>query len=328
MTAPKKPSQSPVILDLEETTLPDVPAPGDAPPVGEPDPAAGAHALAIAAASGPGRGRMVLIFLGGILTLAIGLWFDSFLAGLYERHLWLGRLGLGLTIGLASILIAMALREIAALARLTRIEALQRAAADGDVARLLPGLKRLYAGRADLDGASAQVERTRQETPDEATALLVAERAYLAPLDARAERIIAHAARDVAAATALIPMPAIDVIAVLWVNLRMIRRIATVYGGRAGWFGSWRLMRAVASHLVATGAIAATDEMLGPLVGGGVLGKLSRRFGEAAVNAALTARVGVAAIEVCRPMAHSDRPRPRASRIVMDALKGWRAPKE
>ncbi|MEM0943624.1 MAG: YcjF family protein, partial [Pseudomonadota bacterium] len=88
--------------------------------------------------------------------------------------------------------------------------------------------------------------------------------------------------------------------------------------------GSVRLMRAVAAHLIATGAVAATDDMLGPLVGGGVVGKLSRRFGEAAVNAAMTARVGVSAIEVCRPMPFAERPIPRASGIVLSTLKDWR----
>ena len=97
-----------------------------------------------------------------------------------------------------------------------------------------------------------------------------------------------------------------------------------LYDGRAGWVGSWRLLRAVAAHLAATGAVSATDDLLGPLVGGGVLGKLSRRFGEATVNAALTARVGVAAIEVCRPLPFTARPAPKARKIVLAALQGWR----
>ena len=127
-----------------------------------------------------------------------------------------------------------------------------------------------------------------------------------------------------ATATALIPMALVDMAAVLFINLRMIRTIAELYDGRASWIGSWRLLRAVAAHLIATGAVAATDDLLGPLVGGGVLGKLSRRFGEAAVNAALTARVGVAAIEVCRPLPFTARPAPKARNIVLAALKGWR----
>ena len=86
--------------------------------------------------------------------------------------------------------------------------------------------------------------------------------------------------------------------------------------------GSWRLTRAVMAHLVATGAVAVGDDMLEPLLGGSILGKLSRRFGEGVVNGALTARVGVAAIEVCRPLAFQAGKRPKARNLVKQALSG------
>ncbi|MCB1348016.1 MAG: DUF697 domain-containing protein, partial [Maritimibacter sp.] len=50
--------------------------------------------------------------------------------------------------------------------------------------------------------------------------------------------------------------------------------------------------------------------------------KLSRRFGEGIVNGALTARVGVAAIEVCRPLPFSRGRRPSVTGIVRRALTG------
>ena len=62
--------------------------------------------------------------------------------------------------------------------------------------------------------------------------------------------------------------------------------------------------------------------MIGSIAGGGLLSKLSRRFGEGLVNGALTARVGVAAIEVCRPLAFRGQKRPRVTAIVQRALTG------
>jgi putative membrane protein len=62
--------------------------------------------------------------------------------------------------------------------------------------------------------------------------------------------------------------------------------------------------------------------MLEPILGGGLLGKLSRRFGEGMVNGALTARVGVAAMEGCRPLPFGEGKRPTASTIVRTALTG------
>ncbi|MBY8977385.1 DUF697 domain-containing protein [Rhodobacteraceae bacterium NNCM2] len=321
---PKGQSGGPVILDLETTSLPDAPLPADAPPIPEAGGKSAAQALHVAARRGSGFGRLFLALAGGLLALIVTISLYDFIAALFARNEWLGWLGAGLAGGLALLLLTLAMREAAALARLGRIEELHRHAADGDTKRLIAGMKRLYTGRPELEAAQQDVAKAVKETPDTDTLIATTERAYLSPLDAAAEQVVAASARNVAAATALIPMAFVDVLAVLWSNLRMIRKIAEIYGGRAGWFGSWRLLRAVAAHLVATGAIAATDDLLGPLVGGGVLGKLSRRFGEAAVNAALTARVGVAAIEVCRPMPFGVRPRPRTSAIVMDALKGWR----
>ena len=62
--------------------------------------------------------------------------------------------------------------------------------------------------------------------------------------------------------------------------------------------------------------------MLGSIAGGGVLSRLSRRFGEGVVNGALTARVGVAAMEVCRPLPFARVRRPSVTSLVRRALTG------
>jgi CRP-like cAMP-binding protein len=85
---------------------------------------------------------------------------------------------------------------------------------------------------------------------------------------------------------------------------------------------SWRLTRAVLSHLVATGAVAVGDDLLGSVGGGHLLSKVSRRFGEGIVNGALTARVGIAAIEVCRPLPFHGQPRPTVTGTIQRALTG------
>ena len=83
------------------------------------------------------------------------------------------------------------------------------------------------------------------------------------------------------------------------------------------------MTRAVLSHLVATGAVAVGDDLLEPVLGASVLSKLSRRFGEGLVNGALTARVGLAAIEVCRPMGFEGLSKPRLGKVLQCALRGF-----
>ena len=325
------PRQSPVILDLEETPLPDAPSPAEAPPVEDGTSPAAEQALHRAARGGAwGLGTLIRAAAGGVAALALGLAAAGFVEALFARAALLGWAGLALVGVLAGALVAGAIGEAAALARLRRIDALRsRATAarqSGDRARaeaVVEHLAALYAGREELSPACERATRVAAEEADAEAVLTTAERALMPELDAAAERAVTRAARSVAAATALVPMPALDVLAILYANAGMIRRIARLYGGRAGWLGSWRLLRAVAVHLVATGAISATDDLLGPMVGGGVLGRLSRRFGEAAVNAALTARVGAAAIEICRPLPFAARPAPRASGLVFAALRDW-----
>ena len=98
--------------------------------------------------------------------------------------------------------------------------------------------------------------------------------------------------------------------------------IVILTGGRSGSFGSLKLLRRVFGSLVAAGALALTDDMIGSVAGGGVVSKLSRRFGEGVVNGALTARVGIAAMEVCRPLPFIHQPRPKVGNLIARGLKG------
>jgi putative membrane protein len=58
----------------------------------------------------------------------------------------------------------------------------------------------------------------------------------------------------------------------------------------------------VIGHLAVTGGLALSDSVIQHVVGKGLIGRLSARFGEGAVNGILTARIGLAALDVCRPL--------------------------
>ncbi|WP_010138027.1 YcjF family protein, partial [Oceanicola sp. S124] len=249
--------------------------------------------------------------------------------GLIATTPWLGWAVSALLAAFVLVLLAILLKEITAFARLSRIEhlhhALASARAAGDLSAARAATKQLtglYRHRADMRWP---LERFAERTPDQfdAEALIdLAEQELLSPLDRAARAEVEAAARQVATVTALVPLAFADVLTALTSNIRMIRRIADIYGGRSGTLGSLRLLRAVMTHLVATGAVAMGDDMLGSILGGNLLARLSRRFGEGVVNGALTARVGVAAMEVCRPMPFSDRRRPRVTAIIQSALTG------
>jgi len=320
------PPRKPFVADIEDAADPSA-----APPVPDLSPQGQAMqaVAALTARRGSALTRLALWAFGAVFSLAISVAAYDFVTGLLARNLVLGWLAFAL-VGLAVLAgLVLGLREWAAFLRLRRLDGLRqraeaaRAAADlAEARRVSQALTRLYAGRADLAWGLARFAEREAEVLDADALLALAERELLTPLDAEARLVIEAAARQVATVTALVPLALADVATALVANLRMIRRIAEIYGGRSGSFGSMRLLRRVFGSLVAAGAMALTDDLIGSVAGGGVLSKLSRRFGEGVVNGGLTARVGVAAMELCRPLPFAALKRPGVSALVSRALKG------
>jgi putative membrane protein len=117
---------------------------------------------------------------------------------------------------------------------------------------------------------------------------------------------------------AVVPLAVISVLFVLFENIRLVRRLAAAYGGRPGFLGGVGLLWRVIAYVAATGAIALTDDLFGQFLGQDIVRRLSRRLGEGAFNGALTARLGVTAIEICRPLPYVDATPLRARHIVSE----------
>jgi putative membrane protein len=64
-----------------------------------------------------------------------------------------------------------------------------------------------------------------------------------------------------------------------------------------------------------------TDDLLGQFLGQDILRRLSRRLGEGAFNGALTARIGIAAIAVARPLPFRAVKPPRVRDVLGEVLK-------
>lgn len=319
--APRKP----LILELEDEADPAAAAP-------VPDMLPQGQAMQLAARVGPPRSalaRFALWAFGAFFSFAVSVAAWDFVTSLFARNPvlgWLAAVLLALAV-LAALLIAM--REWSAYARLARLDQLRneavaaRGSADLKAARkIVAALVGLYTHRADTAWGRARLAEREAEVLDADALLALAEAELLPALDARARAEVEAAARQVAMVTALVPIALADVATALVANLRMIRRIAEIYGGRSGALGSWGLLRRVFASLLAAGALALTDDLIGSVAGGGVVSKLSRRFGEGIVNGALTARVGLAAIDLCRPLPFVAVERPSTSGTVSRALSG------
>jgi len=273
-------------------------------------------------------GTILIATLAGAALLGAGAWFARLVSAALVRDDWVGwtTLVLLLTAGVATLMLG--LREIVGFSRLARLHRVKAEAAaairERDQKRERKAALRLaglYARRPELAWSVRRFREHARDVHDAGELLALADRDLLAPLDLEARRLVTASAKRVATVTALSPMVFIAVTYVGVENLRLLRGLATLYGGRPGFIGVLRLANMVLAHIVATGGIAMTDDLLGQFLGQDILRRLSRRLGEGAFNGALTARIGIAAIDVIRPLPFLAATRPRVRDVLGEVLR-------
>jgi putative membrane protein len=273
--------------------------------------------------------------LSGLVVLGLGLAVANLIEDLFARTPWLGAIGLGLGVLAGLALLVIVLREAIGLMRLGKVEALRRRALEtimsdnrdagrallDDMLTLTKRIPRLARGRGRL-------EVHRNDIIDGRDLVGLAERELMAPLDLEARTLVASAAKRVSVVTAISPRAAVDMLFVLVNALNLIRRLAVLYGGRPGALGVLKLFRQVMSHLAVTGGVAVTDSLLQQLIGHGLAARLSARLGEGMVNGLLTARLGLLAMDLVRPLPFHELPRPSLNDVAGALMRGSETPPE
>ncbi len=265
---------------------------------------------------------------GGLVLLGLGLSVTQLIENLFARSEGLGFLGVAFASAAALALAIVVAREAFGLIRLATIENLHlragevlvsddRAQSRGIVQELL----KLAHQNPHLARARATLQGHADDIIDGADMIRLAERELMTPLDQEARRLVSSAAQRVSIVTAVSPRAMVDVLFVFVASLRLIRQLALLYGGRPGALGMFRLMRHVIAHVAITGGMAASDSLIQQVLGHGLAAKLSQRLGEGVLNGLLTARLGLAAIDVTRPLPFTALPRPVLADLAKDLLR-------
>jgi putative membrane protein len=285
-----------------------------------------AEVSVVATATVPKSSVLARLFwssLAGLISLGFGLGVTNLIEDLFAHNLWLGYAGLGLAGIFGLALLAILIREFVALRRLGKIDGLRARAEeaivqdDRTLARaVVSDLEALYASNARTARGRANLKRDRNAIIDGSDLVQLAERELMTGLDLEARRLVANASKRVSVVTAVAPRAIIDIAMVAATSIALIRKIADLYGGRPGTLGFFRLLRHVLTHLAVTGGMAAGEGFLDQILGHGVAAKLSARLGEGIINGILTARIGLAAIAVCRPLPFAARPAPTLREVA------------
>ncbi len=262
-------------------------------------------------------GSLFITAFTGLLMMWASVSFLSLIENLFARSPILGWIGTGL-LALAGIAaLAIFLREVIGIFSLRKISRIQE---NAEIARntndlkiakqVVKNLQSIYADRPELTWGLAALKEHQGDIMDGRDRIDLAERELLLPLDEVAGQIVASASRRVTLLTAVTPAAVLDVLFVAAQNMKMLRQLATLYGGRPGTLGTFKLTGMVISHLAVTGGLALTDNLVQQFIGKGLLGRLSARFGEGAVNGILTTRIGLAALDLTRPVPFRKETRP------------------
>ena len=282
-------------------------------------PVAATSRLTGTARAGIRWGAILLAAASALASIAFALSFARFVSIAFERSDWIGWIAFALLSGALFAGLMLLLREIAGIFRLRRLGRLragaERLLRQPNLAAERKIVRRItepFGNRPELKWSLARLAEHAREVRDPGDLLKLTDRDVLLPIDGEARRVVAAAARRIGTVSAISPTAFVTVGWVLIENLRLLRKLAALYGGRPGFVGTARLARMVFTHIVATGGVAMTDDLLGQFLGQDILRRLSRRLGESVFNAALTARIGAAAIEVIRPLPYIEAPRIRA----------------
>jgi putative membrane protein len=273
-------------------------------------------------------GALFWTAVGGLVLLGTGLGIVNLVEDLFTRSEGFGFLGLAFAVLATLALVVIVAREAFSLARLATIEKLHRRAAEALLSDdraasrvIIQDLLRIAHGNPQLARARTALAGHADDIIDGADLIRLAERELMTPLDQEARRLVSSAAQRVSIVTAVSPRALIDVLFVFAASLRLVRQLARLYGGRPGTLGLIKLMRHVIAHLAITGGMAASDGLVQQVLGHGIAAKLSQRLGEGVLNGLLTARLGLAAIDVTRPLPFTALPRPVLGDLAKDLLR-------
>lgn len=271
---------------------------------------------------------LLLVALGGLVSLGVGLSVERLISDLFSAAPWLGAVALVLLAIAAVAFLAILARELSGIWRERQIERVRAKAVEAIATRdhssaqgVVRDLTALYADRAALSGGRARLDTLGDAILDVDDRIGLAEHELLAPLDRQARNAIASAAKQVSAVTALSPRAIVDVAFVVFAAVRLLRRIATIYGGRPGFLGFLRLARSAVAHLTVTGGMAVGESMIQQVLGLGIAARVSAKLGEGVLNGLMTARFGLAAMAVCRPLPFVREAPPRLTDVAGELLK-------
>lgn len=142
----------------------------------------------------------------------------------------------------------------------------------------------------------------------------------LSPLDKQVKQLISKSATENAIIVAVSPLALVDVLMVAWRNIALVNKITRIYGMELGYFSRLKLFKMVLTNMVFAGATEIATDVGAEFFSQNLTAKLSLRAAQGIGVGLLTARLGIKAMEFCRPLAFQKNEKPKIAHLRQEIL--------
>ena len=161
---------------------------------------------------------------------------------------------------------------------------------------------------SDLSMATSELWK-KSEGLSEPEIISVYSRQILSKVDEKALAEISKYSSETVVLISLSPIAVLDMILMLWRNLTMLDKIAGLYGLKLTYWTRIALIKDAFKNMLYAGASELMVDLGADALGGEILGKLSTRLAQGLGAGMLTARLGLKAMYLCRPIPFDDAPK-------------------
>ncbi|GGE40140.1 hypothetical protein GCM10007421_12680 [Halopseudomonas oceani] len=123
---------------------------------------------------------------------------------------------------------------------------------------------------------------------------------FYQPIDVQARQIIRQESVTTGVLVASSPWVAVDLLLVVWRNIRLMQRVAVCYGLPIGRFSRWRLARHVLRNIALAGGTEVAMSALSDSLLSGLLEKVAARIGQGVGVGLYSARLGHFTLDLSR----------------------------
>lgn len=179
------------------------------------------------------------------------------------------------------------------------------------------------ASQAGLDAGHPALQRWQaslHETHNDREIVALYAQLVQPVLDRQVRREISRYAAESTLMIAVSPLALVDMAFIAWRNLRLVNRIAALYGIDLGYFSRIRLFRLVLLNIAFAGASELVREVGMDWMSQDIAARLSARAAQGIGAGLLTARLGIKAMELCRPLPWLEGEKPRLGDFRRDLI--------